>query len=106
MTPSSEPLVPIAPPAASWWSRHQISVVPWLFLLPALVMFGVYVIGPIFESIALSFYDWDGLGVPAGHHTAVRQNNLFSVRSLFSMLQDLETANWTSYFGENGQSQH
>ena len=61
MTPSSEPL---APPAASWWSKHQISVVPWLFLLPALLMFGVYVIGPIFESIALSFYDWDGLGTP------------------------------------------
>ncbi len=61
MTTSSEPL---APPAASWWSKHQISVVPWLFLLPALVMFGVYVIGPIFESIALSFYDWDGLGTP------------------------------------------
>lgn len=61
MTNSSEPL---APPPASWWSKHQISVVPWLFLLPALVMFGVYVIGPIFESIALSFYDWDGLGTP------------------------------------------
>ncbi|SDP22964.1 multiple sugar transport system permease protein [Rhodoferax sp. OV413] len=64
MTPSSEPIAPLAPPAASWWSKHQISVVPWLFLLPALVMFGVYVIGPIFESIALSFYDWDGLGTP------------------------------------------
>ncbi|WP_394790120.1 carbohydrate ABC transporter permease [Rhodoferax sp.] len=61
MTPSPEAL---APPAASWWSKHQISVVPWLFLLPALLMFGVYVIGPIFQSIALSFYDWDGLGTP------------------------------------------
>jgi multiple sugar transport system permease protein len=61
MTHSSEPL---APPAASWWSRHQIRVVPWLFLLPALLMFGVYVLGPIVQSIRLSFYDWDGLGVP------------------------------------------
>ena len=48
----------------NWWSRHQISVVPWLFLAPALVMFVVYVIAPIFESIAISFYDWDGLGTP------------------------------------------
>jgi multiple sugar transport system permease protein len=38
-------------------------VAPWLFLAPALLMFGVYVIAPIFQSIAISFYDWDGLGV-------------------------------------------
>ena len=37
---------------------------PWLFLAPALLMFGVYVIAPIFESMALSLYDWDGLGTP------------------------------------------
>ena len=50
--------------AAGWWSRHQMVLVPWLFLAPALAMFGVYVIAPIFQSIALSFYDWDGLGTP------------------------------------------
>ena len=53
---------PVAPAPASWWSKHQMKLVPWLFLFPAIVMFGVYVIGPIFQSIALSFYDWDGLG--------------------------------------------
>lgn len=50
-----------APPAASWWSRHQLQIVPWLFLAPALLMFVVYVIAPIFESITISFYEWDGL---------------------------------------------
>jgi multiple sugar transport system permease protein len=56
---------PIATPKeASWWARHQMRVVPWLFLTPALIMFTVYVIAPIFESMALSFYDWDGLGKP------------------------------------------
>ena len=45
-----------APPAASWWSRHQLQIVPWLFLAPALAMFMVYVIAPIFESIVISFY--------------------------------------------------
>lgn len=53
-----------APPSSSWWSRHQKTLAPWLFLAPALVMFGVYVIAPIFESMALSLYDWDGLGTP------------------------------------------
>jgi multiple sugar transport system permease protein len=48
----------------SWWSRHQMALVPWLFLTPAMLMFVVYVIAPIFESIAISFYDWDGLGTP------------------------------------------
>ena len=51
-----------SPPQFSWWTRHQRQLAPWLFLAPALLMFGVYVIAPIFESIAISFYDWDGLG--------------------------------------------
>lgn len=48
----------------SWWSHHQKGLAPWLFLTPALVMFGVYVIASIFESMALSLYEWDGLGTP------------------------------------------
>ena len=55
---------PAARPSGSWWTRHQKTLAPWLFLAPALVMFGVYVIAPIFESMALSLYDWDGLGTP------------------------------------------
>lgn len=48
----------------SWWERHQQRLAPWLFLAPALLLFTVYVLVPIVESIALSFYDWDGLGTP------------------------------------------
>jgi multiple sugar transport system permease protein len=46
----------------TWWQRHQRSIAPWLFLAPALLFFTVYVIAPIFESIGISLYDWDGLG--------------------------------------------
>lgn len=35
---------------------------PWLFMLPALLLFLVYVIYPITQSIAYSFYEWDGIG--------------------------------------------
>ncbi|MCH8531554.1 MAG: sugar ABC transporter permease [Saccharospirillum sp.] len=35
---------------------------PWLFLLPAAIMFSVYVIFPIFQSIWISFHEWDGIG--------------------------------------------
>jgi multiple sugar transport system permease protein len=32
-----------------------------LFLAPALIVFGIYVVYPILQSIRLSFYDWDGI---------------------------------------------
>ena len=45
-----------------FWERHQMRLAPLIFLLPALIMFLIYVIYPIIQSIRLSFYDWDGLG--------------------------------------------
>src|SRR2546425_5314286 len=37
---------------------------------------------------------------------AARHNNLSSFREMFSILQSLETANWTSYFGETPKAIH
>ena len=48
--------------ASSYWRRNQRRLAPWLFLAPGVLMFLVYVILPIFESIWISFYDWDGIG--------------------------------------------
>ncbi len=45
----------------SFWQRNRLSIMPWVFLAPGLIMFLVYVILPIFQSIAISFYEWDGL---------------------------------------------
>ncbi|MGF0539917.1 carbohydrate ABC transporter permease [Agrobacterium sp. ES01] len=45
-----------------FWKRNQLKLAPWLFLLPAMAMFAVYVVIPIFQSIWISFHDWDGLG--------------------------------------------
>ena len=44
------------------WKRHQRELAPWLFLAPGMLMFIAYVIVPIFQSILVSFYDWDGMG--------------------------------------------
>ncbi len=57
-------LAPAASPAikTSWWWRHQRSLAPWLFLAPAVIMFTIYVILPIIESMGISLNDWDGLG--------------------------------------------
>ncbi len=59
---SAQPAQGVAPP--SWWARHQRSLAPWLFLAPALFAFLLYVIAPIFQSIAISFTEWDGLKPP------------------------------------------
>jgi multiple sugar transport system permease protein len=49
-------------PSRSWWQKHQRQMAPCLFLAPVMLLFFVYVIAPIFQSISISFYDWDGLG--------------------------------------------
>ncbi len=46
----------------SWYKRNEIKVTPWLFLLPGIVFFSIYVIMPIFQSFWISFHQWDGLG--------------------------------------------
>jgi multiple sugar transport system permease protein len=46
----------------TWWRQYQRQLAPWLFLTPVVLVFTLYVIAPIFQSIAISFYDWDGLG--------------------------------------------
>lgn len=45
----------------TFWQRNRLLLTPWLFLLPGLAMFLLYVILPIFQSILISFYEWDGL---------------------------------------------
>jgi multiple sugar transport system permease protein len=47
---------------SGFWRRNQQRLAPWLFLAPGMIMFSIYVIIPIFQSIWISFYDWDGLG--------------------------------------------
>lgn len=50
------------PSAPGFWKRNQQKLAPWLFLAPGMLMFLIYVLIPIFESIWISFHDWDGLG--------------------------------------------
>jgi multiple sugar transport system permease protein len=54
--------LPMPQAQASFWKRNQRALAPWLFLAPGMLFFLVYVIIPIFQSIWISFYEWDGLG--------------------------------------------
>ena len=38
------------------------SLAPWLFLSPALILFALYVVWPIAESVRVSLHQWDGVG--------------------------------------------
>ena len=46
----------------SYWYRNQTKIAPLLFLAPAIVMFLLFVVNPIIQSIWISFHEWDGLG--------------------------------------------
>jgi multiple sugar transport system permease protein len=54
----------------SWYQRNRMAITPWIFLMPAVLFFTVYVVIPIFQSISISFYEWDGLYRPDGQSTA------------------------------------
>lgn len=45
-----------------FWKQNQQKIAPWLFLMPGMIMFLLYVIYPIIGSFQISFFDWDGLG--------------------------------------------
>jgi len=49
-------------PRHGWLARNRMIVTPLLFLAPGVLFFAVYVIVPIFQSMAISLYQWDGLG--------------------------------------------
>jgi len=42
--------------------RLQHKLAPLYFLLPALILFGIFVLYPIFQSIWISLHKWDGFG--------------------------------------------
>lgn len=46
----------------SFWQRRQGRLTPALLLAPAGVVFTVYVVNPILQSLWISLHEWDGLG--------------------------------------------
>ncbi len=55
-------MTPAPAPSLALWKKHKGTLTPWLFLLPGLLMFAIYVLIPIVQSIWISFHEWDGLG--------------------------------------------
>ena len=89
----------VALPARRWRWRQR-DVIPYLFVAPNLVLFAVFVLGPVLFSFGMSFTNWDGLGSPTFtglrnygrlleddlFRTAVRNTVLYSVGTVLPML--------------------
>jgi len=79
-----------AAPHHSWFHRNRKTITPWLFLLPGILFFSVYVVYPIIQSINLSFYKWDGLGeaeyVGTANYERLVSDRAFTV-SLFNNMK-------------------
>ena len=46
----------------NFWDRNQLKLTPVFFLAPAMLLFAVYVLYPIFSSLWISLYEWNGVG--------------------------------------------
>jgi len=69
--------------SSSWWRQRQARVTPALLLLPAVLVFTLYVVLPIAQSIWISLHDWDGLGtmsfVGLGNYRELLRDPVFLV---------------------------
>jgi multiple sugar transport system permease protein len=80
--------------SARWWNQRALA--PWLFLAPGLIMFTVYVLWPIVESITLSFYDWNGLYNAEGQFTGT----FVGMANYAELMRDpaFETSLWNNFY--------
>jgi len=67
----------------------RTNVRPWLFVAPALLLLGTYLVYPLFETFRLSFYDATGeqfVGLANFRWVFVDQNFLLTIRNNFMWL--------------------
>lgn len=61
--PASAPVLRVrAPASVPRGPRRKRDVVPYLYVLPAMAVFGVFVLLPLAQGVWYSFTSWDGIG--------------------------------------------
>jgi len=69
---------------------NNIKIVPYLYILPNMILFGVFMILPLFLALGYSFVKWNGLGTPKfvglQNYSYIFKNKTF-LTSLFNTLK-------------------
>jgi multiple sugar transport system permease protein len=73
-------------PTSKRWNQRDLA--PWVFLAPGMIMFLLYVIFPILQSVRISFYDWDGLGPMTNYVGFDNYVNLLDDDSFYTSLKN------------------
>ncbi|SFB43422.1 multiple sugar transport system permease protein [Rhizobium sp. NFR07] len=106
------PLVKTAPVARIRYQREKISIAPWIYLAPALVLLMVWTYIPLIEAFKLSFYQWNMLPTAPQRYVGLKNyerllalpemrnalwNTLYYILGLFplSVILPLFVAIWT-----------
>ncbi|MFE4053206.1 carbohydrate ABC transporter permease [Streptomyces sp. YIM B13518] len=58
------PRRPGTPAGRSWWNRHQRTLAPYVFISPFYLLYGLFLLVPVFVGLYLSCTQWAGLGTP------------------------------------------
>lgn len=69
---------------------HRETIIGWLFVLPALVMYALFVLQPIMLTIQYSFYKWNGVGPK----TWVGLNNYVTIFQVPDLIGTIFNAFW------------
>ncbi len=85
---------PVAPSLFRWIflnkSIHRKTIIGWLFVLPALVIYALFVLQPLVLTIHYSFYKWNGVGPK----TWVGLNNYVTIFQVPDLIGTISNAFW------------
>jgi raffinose/stachyose/melibiose transport system permease protein len=85
---------PVTPSLFRWIflkrSIHRKTLVGWLFVLPALVIYALFVLQPLVLTIQYSFYKWNGVGPK----TWVGLNNYVTIFQVPQLIGTIINAFW------------
>lgn len=47
-----------------WWRRHRLQVIPYLYIAPFFILFGIFLLYPVINSFWISFHKQQGISTP------------------------------------------
>jgi raffinose/stachyose/melibiose transport system permease protein len=85
---------PVTPSLFRWIflnrSIHRKTLIGWLFVLPALIIYALFVLQPLVLTIHYSFYKWNGVGPK----TWVGLNNYVTIFQVPQLIGTISNAFW------------